>query len=490
MTNSDIGPGASRATTAWRIGASVTAAALIASAVAVVSQGIPQQLVANLPSHPSELSPLSVGAPLPDQRVVCPGPYLSFVAQETTPRGFSDPTLTVLGAEATQQSLTGDDVLQEFAGTEGQLAPAPVYLESPAAAGYLGAASIAQIDSVFAFGLVAASCDPPVSEGWLVAGSTATGRQGVLSLSNPGLVPATVDLTVYGQSGPLSAPAGRGILIQPGERRFFALSGLAPTEPSPVIQMQASGTPVSMVLHAGLTRGLEPDGADWVGLQAPPTTTRVLPGVWLESETALSRVSGIDGYDDIGPTLRLLSPDEDTTVTVRVIRPVAGDVVSEVFVQAGRVFDVALDEIGQGYAGVVLDSGSPIVAGIRHSSVGEARTDVGWLASAQTIDPGGSVVVPGGVEASLAVVSLADQTGTVRFARVAADGQQVLGSGEIRVGANGFVVRGLGSGGGAYLFETDVPVAIGVVLRGEGQLANLVAVSPPADRDNIEVFVR
>jgi hypothetical protein len=265
---------------------------------------------------------------------------------------------------------------------------------------------------------------------------------------------------------------------------------LAPAEPSPVIHVQASGTPVSATLHAGLTRGLNPDGADLAGLQGAPSTTRVLPGLWLESGEAVERVSALDGYGDIGPVLRLLAPDADADVVVRVIRPVTGDFVSEVSLKSGRVFDVALDEIGQGHAAVVLESTEPIVAGIRHSSVGDPRTDLAWLPSAPVISGVGSVVTPGGVDATLQVVSTSDSPAEVSFARVATDGETVLAGGQLRVPAQGLTVRGLGSGGGAYLFDTDSPVAIGVVLRGNGQLANLVATPPPAERPDVEVFAR
>ena len=187
-------------------------------------------------------------------------------------------------------------------------APAPTYLEQPAAAGFLKATSMSEINSVFAWGLVAQSCQAPVSEGWLVGGSTTTGRQGVVSLANPGSVPATVDLELYGSSGEISAPGARGILIQPGERRVFSLAGLAPGESSPVIRMVSAGTPVSMTLHTSLIRGLDPDGMDLVGLQDAPSVARYLPGLYVDSEAALERVSALEGYDDVGPVLAPARP--------------------------------------------------------------------------------------------------------------------------------------------------------------------------------------
>jgi len=473
-----------------RIGSVAAGITLLVASLGVVSQNVPQSVVAGLPSPPAALEPIAARADASNQRVICAGPFLTYVAQETTPRGFSDPELTRLGSAATEVELESEEFLQEFAGVDGGLAPAPVFLEQPAEAGFLGAASSARIDSIFAWGLAAQTCQTPVSEGWLVAGSSSTGRQGVISLSNPGSVSATVDLVVFGESGPISAPAGRGILLQPGERRVLSLSGLAPAEASPVISVRSAGTPVSVTLHTALIRGLDPDGADLIGLQSPPSTLRVLPGVWLETEEALARVSGQDGYSDIGPVLRLLSPEVDTEAVVRVIRPTEGDIVSEVSLEAGRVFDVALDTLGQGHAAVVVESDQPIVAGIRHSSVGDPRTDLAWLPSAPLIDGPGSLVVPEGHDATLHVVNTSDQPGTLKFARVAEDGEQVLSGGDIDVPAQGLSVRSLGAGGGAYIVESDVPVAIGVVLREEGELANLVATPPPAGPPEIFVYAR
>lgn len=473
-----------------RIGSVALGVVLLVASLGVVSQQIPQSFVAGLPSPPAVLEPIAASADAPHQQVICAGPFLTYVAQETTPRGFSDPDLTRLGSTATEVELKSEEFLQEFAGTERNLAPAPVLFEQPAEAGFLGAASAARIDSIFAWGLAAQACQIPVSEGWLVAGSTSTGRQGVISLANPGSVPATVDLSVFGASGPITAPAGRGILLQPGERRVLSLSGLAPAEASPVISVRSAGTPVSLTLHTALIRGLDPDGVDLIGLQSPPSTLRVLPGVWLETEEALARVGGQDGYSDIGPVLRLLSPEVDTEAVVRVIRPSAGDIVSEVSLEAGRVFDVALDTLGQGHAAVVVESEHPIVAGIRHSSVGDPRTDLAWLPSAPLIDGSGSLVVPGGPDATLHVVNTSDQPGTLKFARVAKDGEQVLSGGEIDVPAQGLSLRSLGGGGGAYIVESDVPVAIGVVLREDGELANLVATPPPTIAPEIAVYAR
>ena len=473
-----------------RIASAAIGVGLLVASVFFVWQGVPQQFAASLPGETPSQTPLTVQAAPPDQKIVCPGPVLTYVAQETTPRGFSEPTPSVLGSSYITTELDSEEFLQEFAGEDAKTAPPPVYLQQSAADGFLNATSVSEVNSVFAWGLSAQSCQAPVSEGWLVGGSTTTGRQGVLSLANPGAVPATVDLELYGESGEISAPGAKGILIQPGERRVFSLAGLAPGEQSPVIRMVSAGTPVTMVLHTSLIRGLDPDGMDLVGVQGVPTTERYLPGLYLESEAALERVSALEGYDDVGPVLRLLAPEEDAEVVVTIVRPGLGDLVNDVSLDAGRVFDVALDELGEGHAGVMIQSSTPVVAGIRHTSIGDPRTDLSWVSSAPTITDVGSLVIPSGVDATLHVLSHSDQTATVRFARVSDDGQDALGSGSLEVDDFGVEVRGLGGGGGNYLFETDQPVSVAVVLREAGQLANLIAVPPPPELPTVEIYAR
>ena len=57
-------------------------------------------------------------------------------------------------------------------------------------------------------GYAASACRPPLLESWLVGGSGETGASDLVLLANPGVVPARVQLTVYGAEGPTTlAPA-------------------------------------------------------------------------------------------------------------------------------------------------------------------------------------------------------------------------------------------------------------------------------------------
>lgn len=473
-----------------RVAAAGIGIAAVALSIGLVAQGVPQRVVGSLPGQPSTLQPSLVSAEAPNRQVVCSGPFLGFVQQETTPRGFGEVEREILGADYELTEFSSEDLLDVFAGTEGKLASIPVFAEQQASAGFLAGSTSGEVNTPFARGYYASICDSPASESWLVAGSTTTGRNAVLSLANPGSVQAIVDLELFGQSGRISAPAARGILLQPGERRVFSLSGLAPAESSPVIRVISSGTPVTAHLHVSLTRGLEPDGLDVATSQPAPSTTRIIPGLWMESEERLALVSGREGYSDIGPVLRLLSPESNASVTVDVVRPVSGDVSTSLTVQAGKVFDVALDEFGQGWASVQINSDQPVVAGIRHSSVGDNSTDLAWLPSAAVLSELGSVVVPGGMDAVLHMTNASDEPVTLSFVRVSDDGSEVLAQGSEELAAGEFGTRGVGSQGGNYLFNTTGPVAVSVGLVESGSIATLPVEPPPAELPAVSVLAR
>jgi hypothetical protein len=139
---------------------------------------------------------------------------------------------------------------------------------------------------------------------------------------------------------------------------------------------------------------------------------------------------------------------------------------------------------------VRIDADQPIVAGIRHSSVGENKTDLAWVPSAALIEGLGSVVVPRNIDAVVQMTSASDEATTVTFARVSDDGQSVLGQGSQELGPGQFATKGLGSQGGNYLFETTGKVALSVALLEAGSIATLPVVAPPASLPEVSVFAR
>jgi hypothetical protein len=83
-----------------------------------------------------------------------------------------------------------------------------------------------------------------------------------------------------------------------------------------------------------------------------------------------------------------------------------------------------------------------------------------------------------------------DQSITLSYARMSDDQSSVVGQGRVELAPGEFSTRGLGDGGGNYVFETDGPVAIAVSLRGSGSIAHLVVTPPPASLPAVLVYAR
>ncbi len=165
-------------------------------------------------------------------------------------------------------------------------------------------------------------------------------------------------------------------------------------------------------------------------------------------------------------------------------------ITSQVSLEAGRVLDVQLAELGQGYATVRIESDQPVVAGVRQSSVSEGKTDLAWVPSAVTMESVSSAVIPGGIEGTLQMFNPSDQPITLSYARVSDDQSSVVGQGRVELAPGAFSARGLGDGGGNYVFETTGPVALAISLRGSGSIAHVVVTPPPAQLPAVSVYAR
>ncbi len=165
-------------------------------------------------------------------------------------------------------------------------------------------------------------------------------------------------------------------------------------------------------------------------------------------------------------------------------------VTSTVSLQAGKVLDVQLAELGQGFASIRIESDQPVVAGVRQSSVSENKTDLAWVPSAKAIDSVASVVVPGGIDATLQLKNLSNTPVILTYARVSDDESSVLGQGRVELAPGEFATRALGDNGGNYLFETDGAVALAVSLREPGAIAHLLVNTPPAAQPAVSVYAR
>jgi len=162
--------------TIGRLASTVLGLGAVALSIGLVAQGVPQGFAEALPGAREALQPVSVSADAPDQQVVCAGPFLGFVQQETTPRGFGETALNLLGLDPELIELSSEELLDVFAGTDAKIASPAVFATQASDSGFLAGTTSQNIDTPFARGFQASACQQPRSESWLVAGSTTTGR--------------------------------------------------------------------------------------------------------------------------------------------------------------------------------------------------------------------------------------------------------------------------------------------------------------------------
>jgi hypothetical protein len=344
--------------------------------------------------------------------------------------------------------------------------------------------------------LVTGSCAEDASDAWLVGGGTAPGRRGRLLLANPTPAPALVDVLLAGPSGPVEAPAGRGIVVAPGRVRAVQLDALAPGLARLAVHVVARRGRVAAVLHDSHLRGATPAGADDVAVAAPASRHLVVPGLVVPAVPPGGRASA---------TVRLVAPGgEDAVVHLHLSGP-AGHVQlpggGVVTVPAGGVLDVPLPALAPGAYAALADADDLIVAGAvvgatgpASGPLGTAPTDVGWAAATAPLMGDVVFALPRPTDSRSAVVSRAPSAqqlvlttvtdpADVLVRQVGADGRPVR-QGVVRVPALRTV--GVALGPDAVALELSVPdgrrVWGGVfvqVVDPAGPLLSLLSLAPP-----------
>jgi len=455
----------------------VLATVALAMAATLSALGLPQGLARAAQGQTPVIPTLEVMPVEPDRVVVCMGPAIGFSGQESAPVGYGQATDTIAGSAASSQPVVETD-LQDSLSLEGAPHPNPALIVTqPADQGTLAGASHQQVDNLNVRGLAVAECQEPRTETWLVGADTTTGRQAVVSLVNPGDVLATVDIDVWGQDGPISTPLGNGILVAPGAQRVFSLAGFAPNEPRPVVRVRSQGTGVVAALHYSIVRGLEPDGFAVITGQPIPSQTRAITGLYGAPEEVIGPIRGKDGYADVGGLLRVLSPGAATVATVTIVRPGLGDITTQLPLEAGRVGDLSLDEIGSGDYSIIVESDEPIVAGVRNSLGTDTRTDTSWVGSSFALRGESALAIPGVGEVRL---SLLNPGSTSVSASI--DGRLVP------LAARSSVTIPIGAG--VSRISADAEVFATVSLRGESVLGHLGVLPAPALQEPVAMRIR
>ena len=370
--------------------------------------------------------PSIVITPVPTaQQLVCPGAVLRLA--DASGKGAT--TATAIGVAATRfSSSTGSVDSTPLAVTDastGGTASAPAVISTPPNQSdpteqlLLSGAQAQSVSDPDYVGLTAADCAVATGDVWLSGGSTAVGRTTLITLSNPTQVAATVDLAIFGEDGPISAPGTSGIIVAPDGQRVLSLAGFQPNVVSPVVHVTSTGGQVVAALQESIVRGLVPGGVDIVGATAGPSLTNIIPGLQIGDPTGLQQLAsgGVD-FADLGAVLRLFAPGSGTVKTTISLIPEDGKTIGTSFsysLEAGRVTDVPIGDLGRGSYTVSIVSPVPLIASARVSAAAPAipapttptldgatvATDFAWLSSASelktraqlTIAPGPSPVL-------------------------------------------------------------------------------------------------
>lgn len=433
--------------------------------------------------------PVSTVKPVPaDQQRVCPGPLLALAADagEATAASPFDSPVSTYGADdgsietrtlkADSDASSDSEAPQVLTVATPKGAPAP-----PRIAG--AQSQNATTDDLA--GLAAAACGEASADSWLVAGSTALGQTSLLTLSNPTSVQATVDVTIFAETGPVDAPGAAGIVVPAGAQKVIPLAGLAPSVAAPVVHVQSTGGQVLASLQQSFEQGIDPRGVELAGATGSPSRVQVISGMTIANLAAIQGAQSGEGYGVDLPAVRVFVPgDTDADITVGAVGEngtAAGNSYAQT-VKAGVVSEIPLDHLKDGNYTVTVRSSVPVVAAARTSVAGAKAHDFTWFVSSQPMDATFLAAVP---SAPTPMVHFAnpgekDQKVTIegRNGKPATLTIPAEGAANVKVGAGMYTVSG---GDGLY---------VSVSFAADGR-ASSFALNPPGPlAAPIEVYPR
>jgi hypothetical protein len=451
--------------------------------IGVAAVAIGAAVFVPLPSQVAKpASQLVTPVPSAQQRV-CAGPLLRL----GNDAGQAATSVSSVGRPTVQYGQTvGSATLDPLASTDNTSGVAPDLLTLPprttssALPPLLSGAQSQVVNSGDLVGLAAAECAEGSSDSWLVGGATDTGRTTLVTLSNPSNVIATVNLTIYSETGPIAAAGTEGIVVPPGGQRVLSLAGFAPDITSPVVRVQSRGGRVVANLQQSIVRTLEPGGVALVGTTTAPSTLSVIPGLVLSNGTSVSARQAESGFGDLRSIIRLFVPGTESARAEITIVPENGSDAAtpvRVVVQPGIVTDVPLDSYLDGTYTVTIASDKPLVAGARVSTVGSTGlSDFAWFASAATVTQRALVAVATGPAPVLHIANPTRKDAVVTIAHTG------ISSVKLTVPAGRSVAQDVVSGAN-YTLTGFGSLALSVSYLGDSQLATFtVTPSAPASR--------
>jgi hypothetical protein len=368
------------ATSARVLTGAVVAAACVVGAVFAITA--PWPTVAHEPAY-ADVTPMPG-----DTVLVCNGDFRALGRDSSNPLEMvsaATPRITSGGSEGAPEStsLAVDDLVG--AGDVRRL----VGEVTGRAAPMLGATESVNLSEEDLFGFAAAPCRPASTESWLLGGTVETGSKDLIVLTNPGAVPSTVALSVFG-----TVRASTSVIVPAGTQVALPLSSIASGSEIPVVKVTATGSPVRAVLQSSLTRTLDPAGVDLQDAVTAAQRHPVIPGVQMFESPA-------DGSEMA--VVRLMSPgaDAQAVVTVRAIGESDPVVELPIPLTADEPTELSLSAVPPGEYTVQVDADVPVLAGVREQDGSGPQTDFAWLLPAPEFDSEVLVAVPDGPEPRL-----------------------------------------------------------------------------------------
>lgn len=356
------------------------------------------------PSHIVQPSAELVTPTASEQQRVCPGPLLALAADASAASSASSigsaATLYAAGRPGALASDLTVDPLAVPDNVAGDVSGTPLLLSVPAAdsAPLIAGAQSQTAGTETLSGFAAAGCAEALSDGWLVAGSTAIGQTSLLLLSNPSDVAASVDLALYGEGGLVDAPGSTGILVQPRSQRVIPLAGLAPNLNSPVVHVATRGGQVVASLQQSVISGLVPGGIEMAGTTASPAIEQLIPGFIVPAALIDETQSNDSHFHDDEAAVRVLNTGQDAAeLTVSATADDGGNGTSiTVTLEPGVASEVPLTELAAGSYTVRLSADQPIVAAARSTEKSATSEDFAWFVASQALLDDSAIVVADG----------------------------------------------------------------------------------------------
>lgn len=303
------------------------------------------------------------------------------------------------------------------------------------------------------FGLAAAPCRPASIESWLVGGTVETGTEDLIVLTNPGVVPSTVTLGLYG-----SIRASSTVIVPAESQVALPLTSIAAGSDYPVVKVTATGSPVRAVLQSSLTRTLDPAGVDLQDAVAAPQRHPVLPGI---------RVFENDGDNSDMAVVRLMSPGTDAEAVVTLSEVGSSGTAAELTVPlvADEPTELSLSTLPPGEYTARIESDAPVLSAVRQQDGEGPETDFAWVLPAPEVEDEVYVAVPAGPAPRLVLVNSEESDAAVTV--------QPVGGGDpievtVKAGSSTKVTVKART---VYSMTTSGPIHASVTMTASGALA-------------------